>query len=98
MKALIHDLQVNCSISKNEAKCVAERMVHLVQQKLALGEPFSLGPMRLEKAKLGPRKVRSNFKDAVDKKVLWIGERVWWKVEISKAWQKNVRPSWSKYR
>lgn len=95
MKKLRQELEFHLRLTSAEAKLAASAMVCYFSHKLFLGEPVDLGFMRLHPKRVAAREFRINFPGRNERYLQ--GETITWKVAVHESWQREQRPTWSKY-
>lgn len=93
LKSLLADVISVCNISRDEGKVVIKNMLMYVETKIWDGEDLDLGVFRLKQVKKSPIQINSKLKTA--KGNYFIGERLKWKLTVSKGWEKRTKPPWS---
>lgn len=96
MRRLISELMHARKIDRESARQLAEQMVLFLSDRVFHGSTIDLGFMTIVPKKKKATVVKSHLK-TTGRSVFYMGDQVKWSVSLSRAWQTEKKPQWSKY-
>lgn len=85
-----------CNVDDDVAKSTADTLISFLSKKIHSGERLNLGFVSVIPKKKKATVVKSHLR-RLKKSVFYMGDQVRWVVAVSKAWQNETKPDWSKY-